>query len=335
MLKKRICIGYFIGLGDLICALPSIDSISRKKYDVTIVVHPKLREILGFFKLKSLKVIFLEKKINKSFVNALNQINNSFSQIIISPHAQYQNSSFLVPILFRILKNRDALLCGSKFQRLSFLFDQKISIQMFQPAWSREYELYYRLDLLPSKLDLPKLKIKDKVNLNKNIHQIFFHVGASKKNKTFTIKYIKDFVNYFLLMTNSSYKILISGHDGKLMKYLLDSITDNQKQRVKFIQGNLKKIIKQIRASNITLTMDSGISHLASLYSDNHILICGPTDPILVRPSNPNTKIIFNKSIDCQPCNKKRCSYSVNNCLNNIKYSHILNIIHSYNEKKI
>lgn len=335
MLKKKICIGYFSAIGDLICALPSIDGISRTKYEVSIVVHPKLRELIELFKLNSLKVIFLEKKINKNFLNAFNLINKSYSHIIISPHAQYQNSSFLVPILFKFFKNRNTVLCGSKFQRLSFLFDQKISIQMFQPAWSRERDLFYRLKLLPSKIDLPELKIKDKTKFNKKIHQFFFHVGASKKNKTFTIRYIIEFVNYFLLMTSSSYIILISGHDDKLRKCLLDSVTDNQKQRVKFIQGNLKEIIKHIRSSNITLTMDSGISHLASLYSDNHILICGPTDPSLVKPLGPNTKIIFNKSIDCQPCNKKRCSYSVNNCLNNIKYSHILNIMQSHNEKKI
>ena len=68
----------------------------------------------------------------------------------------------------------------------------------------------------------------------------------------------------------------------------------------------LSEAIAWIDASDLVISNDSGLMHVAAALGKPQVTIFGPTNEITTGPANPGARTL-NLHVDCAPCMKKRC----------------------------
>ena len=93
------------------------------------------------------------------------------------------------------------------------------------------------------------------------------------------------------------------------------------------------EVDKKLDLSNldIFITGDSGPMHIAASFEIPTISIFGPTNENETSQWMNSKSIILKKNLNCQPCMKRTCPLSHNNCMKLIKSNDVLNAINSFN----
>ena len=79
-------------------------------------------------------------------------------------------------------------------------------------------------------------------------------------------------------------------------------------------QTTLLDVAYLLSISNLAISNDSGLMHLASATNTRSISIYGATSPELTPPLTINKEIHY-KGMPCSPCFEKICKYGHYNCL--------------------
>ena len=61
-----------------------------------------------------------------------------------------------------------------------------------------------------------------------------------------------------------------------------------------------------IKESDVFISNDSGLMHVAAALGRPQVAIFGPTNPITTGPKNPNARLLYHET-SCAPCLKVRC----------------------------
>ena len=126
--------------------------------------------------------------------------------------------------------------------------------------------------------------------------------------------------------------ILLGGKDDYNKSIEISNKTSNTINKVGEI--NLNQSASIIKQSDLIITSDTGLMHIASAFNKNIISIWGNTipefgmSPYLI--DNNKSIIIENKDLKCRPCSKigyKKCPKNHFNCMNNIDVNKIINSI--------
>lgn len=309
-MREKILIGYYTGIGDLTAALPLIKKIEAS-YDLTLCISEKLKPLVVFFDLNTLKIIYFKKTLSSIFL-LKKALKKNFSRIFISPHAIKSHSSFFLPILTFLFKNSDTQVIGAFEQKNSFLFNKRLKIPMNVPIWKRDYLLFRSSKVLDNKINRKEYFLHKSEYVNKS-NNVVIHIGAGRNNKRFENSYLYNLINIF--RNNASYKIIILGLPKEILE--IQQLFKNTKKDnlINFKAESFINSINLMINSKAVITMDSGFGHIASTLGLNHFFICGPTDPKIVSPDLPNTTVIYKENIACQPCNSIHCKYKTNFCL--------------------
>ena len=91
---------------------------------------------------------------------------------------------------------------------------------------------------------------------------------------------------------------------------------------------DLRNAILALAASNVAISNDSGLMHVAAALGTPTIGIFGPTSPWHWAPLNPIAAAVQQtiEKLDCQPCHKPTCRVVHHRCMRNISAEHVLEI---------
>jgi heptosyltransferase-2 len=91
---------------------------------------------------------------------------------------------------------------------------------------------------------------------------------------------------------------------------------------------DLRNAILALAASQVAISNDSGLLHVAAALGTPSIGIFGPTSPWHWAPLNPIAAAIqqTTEQLDCQPCHKPTCRVLHHRCMRNISAAHVLEI---------
>lgn len=316
--KENILIGFYSGLGDLVCCLDSLENDSSK-FNIFLAVEYSLKDFINELYKGKFKIIFFEKSFSGLISLFISILKYKISSVYFSPHAQEKKSSFKLPLFFSFLRLLSIRLIGAKNQKLSFIFNKSLEINMKSSISQRERVFFNENNIIQERLIKRhnSKNIKEFNQNKKNINNsIFFHVGAGKKNRRFSDDYLITLIDK--LLYEDHYNLTVCGHSNEiqiLKNHFINNIN------IHFIHSSLNEACKAMLSSSVAITMDSGFAHLCAYYKHKHICIVGPAEPDLVRPYSKNTNVLFNRTELCQPCNSDLCIHEVNKCLSNIPFN--------------
>jgi heptosyltransferase-2 len=92
--------------------------------------------------------------------------------------------------------------------------------------------------------------------------------------------------------------------------------------------SDLRNAILALAASNVAISNDSGLLHVAAALGTPAIGIFGPTSPWHWAPLNRIAAAIQQsvEKLPCQPCHKPACRMLHHRCMRNIAVEHVLEI---------
>jgi len=112
-------------------------------------------------------------------------------------------------------------------------------------------------------------------------------------------------------------------------KLLIESNVSNYQNLA--AQTSIDELIYHISVLDMFVTGDSGPMHLAAAFQVPTVAIFGPTKDKETSQWMNDKSTIVKKSLDCQPCMKRKCPLKHNNCMKLIKAEEVLNAVKSLN----
>ena len=306
--EKIIVIRQHNQLGDLLAGIPLFRAIKEKypKVFLTVIASPSNYQGLSKNKFIDRLFIFDKKKlINPSFFNELNKLLKEKYDVAIVPVTV--SISFTSNLLARLADAKIRIgpetLDGKK-NKSDFFFDRRVNIDSRkhpdQNIYERSLDLVrpfgittenYRPEI---SFDDEDSKFADKfisteVKPDEGEHLIGLHIGAGKPQNRWSLQKFADLMEKI----NKEYpsKFFITG-----------SVSD--KEEISFIKGKLKvpvaffldhsisQIAALISKSDLFISNDTGIMHVAGATDVAQVSIFGPTNPFAWAPLGENKKIV-------------------------------------------
>lgn len=308
---KIIIIRQHNQLGDLLAGIPLFRAIKEKYPQVHLTVIASPSNYQGLSKNKFIDRLFIfdkKKLINPTYFNELLKLLKEEYDIAIVPVTV--SISFTSNILARLANAKIRIgpkALDGKVNKSDFFFDRRVNID-----WRKfpDQNVYERsLDLvkpfgISTKNFKPEISfdkedskhadefISGEIKLNKGEYLIGLHIGAGKPQNRWSLLKFADVIDRL----NRTYpsKFFITG-----------SISDQEE--ISFIKGKLKipvafflnhsisQIAALISKSDLFISNDTGIMHVAGATEVPQVSIFGPTNPFQWAPIGEN-KIIVKKS---------------------------------------
>ena len=318
------------GMGDLVMALPALKKLSNFG-DVDLLLsssgHVTLTDLIGKFGweiippnkkvtfLNLLKIIKLRKKYDLIFFTAgLNPLYITAMVFILSPTfslGQYYS------------------------KRLSLLthqvaHDPKSSLFLNNLNTLNEYFPLSKEDFL----DFPPTLLPEVISSRRfNSLDILIHPGCDEKNayRRWPSNNFIELINKIIESRGYEFRIgvIFGPSEEPLYQEFFDCFGDNRSVRL-FKGLKLSEVFQLIKSSRQVLTTDSGIGHLAALFSVPVTSIFGPADPRKTAPIGVYSKVICPRiNLSCMPCVKPGGQYgcSAQTCLKSISVETVFNAL--------
>lgn len=319
-----IVYGAFKGMGDLLCAAPTVTAALSYANQVILVTFPQLRELVDLVEFgphrHKLRLCVLPVSDRgptmREFLRDAAQYSPDL--IWISPHAPAATTStwktsFMMWVLKRLYWRR-AVLAGADNERLSWLFDVRVAVDRRAPYMVKEWMAYSALQLSPpAALPGPIGLIEPIARLRNQVpyYDLIIHPGASADNR----KWPWSFYAAVVARIPASQRIAVVGvpEDIEALRAVLPA--DRQ---IEFLTGSLIEAVKAIARSRVALTMDSGSMFFANSLGIPTVALFGPSDPATVLSPGSSVTPIFQVKWPCQPCGKPTCSQKSIYCMASI-----------------
>lgn len=299
MIRKKILIINLKRIGDVVLTIPLINTLKKlfPKYSIDLACHIPSNELINFcpninkvwaYNSKSLNLILL-KNISQQNYNYVFDLSGSsrssllsfftFSSNIITHKKNIDNNYFIKFIYSDILN-----VSVRNFHTTDYYLEL---IRFFDIS---SQEIYKIKSKLPSKqLNIsPKYNnlIKDIIKTFKiNSKFIIIHPGSARKEKYWQpLKWAKVIEH----IHNNNYQCVITGTKNKFELNHINEIIDHyqnltNKQNIPLINliGKLtiSELICLTQKSQMVISVDTAISHIASLLEKKQITLFGLTNP--------------------------------------------------------
>jgi len=93
-------------------------------------------------------------------------------------------------------------------------------------------------------------------------------------------------------------------------------------------QTDLALAVAILAVSDVMISNDMGLAHIAPSVGTKTFVLFGPTNPVTTRPFSPNAEVITHP-VDCSPCMLKECPID-HRCMTRIKPEYIFERILNY-----
>jgi heptosyltransferase-2 len=322
--QKIIVYAAFKGMGDLLNAAPVIASELSKGHLIKLLLFPgaALSEFVGLldFGPNRRNLSSFQLPVPGGFrkiIQFLKQMASFRANLVwISPHASREASSWKIPLLLWLVKTlywSRSILAGARDERLSVLFDLRISVDRSLPLALREWTAYSQLD--DNLGQFPGfVPFIDSITVHKShppTYDLLIAPGANAANRLWPLPHYVSLVQ----MIPSEYRIAAVGVPSDIER--LRQVLPKNRQ-IHFLAGTLEEAIRLIARSRVVLTMDSGNVHFANALNIPGIALFGKADPTSIVPQTGTMRPVYEKKFPCQPCNSAHCSQPEVYCMNSI-----------------
>ena len=305
----RILIEIPTWLGDAVMTTPAIENIIKYFPKAEVIIFGS-NEVVKIFSLnkKIAKTLIIEKSIKKYLLN-INKLKK------IDLFISFRNSIYFFLITF--------LLKPKKSHKYSKNYSKNI----------HQVEKYndYISSILGFKLKPGKIFLGDfnsKISKTKQNKLLGINPGGAYGSAK---RWHPDKFAEIAKKYSSSYDILIFGgkneiNDSKAIATYLD---DSGVKNYTNLSGetNLIQLIAKISILDLFITNDSGPMHIAAAFNIPTLSIFGPTNNYETSQWLNTKSSIAKIELDCQPCKKRECPLSHNNCMKLIKPEAVIKII--------
>ncbi len=157
--------------------------------------------------------------------------------------------------------------------------------------------------------EIIKLNSKYKIAININSEAQSRIMSIPKWAKI--IENLKREIDAYFILTGSK-------KDIKRVYWLIETIKD--KERIINLAGktNLIELARALKACDLMLSTDSGPAHLSNALNIKTIVLFGAGNEKNTAPYNKEFLKVIRINLDCSPCLKNKCRFSVPICLENI-----------------
>jgi heptosyltransferase-2 len=241
------------------------------------------------------------------------------SSIWISPHAPAADSSWRAPLLLWLIKRlfwHHAVLIGAASERLSTLFNQRLSLDRTLPLPQREWVAYRALHHnlpLPAEPPAPRFiaAITD-ARQQPPAYDLVIHPGASAANRIWP----RDRYPALLAALPTQWRIAFLGLPADIAA-VRAALPPGFSQQYTFLSGTLQQSLQVIASARRLLVMNSGTMHFAQVLGVPAVAIFGQQDPSQVI-SGDCVLPIYQVTAPCQPCGRATCNQTELYCLANL-----------------
>lgn len=293
-----VIVPFYFGLGNAVMFLPLLHRI-RLKYNghrITLLCgmnwHPEKLVPENMYD----RICFLPK--NSGFYETCRAV-QSFSDESVFFHP-YQGSHYLFLILFRIFNSGGRIIGHTGIPGLRG-FLSKVSCTEKHDLFTAEHETDRYLLLLDKAGDFPDWTGFTEKKEIESEKFILIHPSACNHQKTPKRYPPENWVSLLQMLKKLNLKVKLIG-DGAERSYCQKIIRESGSD-AENIAGNVltEKLCDTVGNSLITVGSDSGIAHIAAACGVPALVIWGPTDFNLSRPSGKNVEFL-NKKFPCSPC---------------------------------
>lgn len=344
---KNILIISLLRIGDTVVTTPAIRAIKERLPDVnlTMVILPVAYPVLKNNPFISSLIIYDKDKIRKNpiieFYKFIKIIRKKYYELGIVMDYSFRSSliAYLSGAPIRV---------GYNWLNKGFLLTHKLSLPKWvhRPGWlfKDDNSFFSEIDLKLKIIESLGIKAKDKTP------QIFI----DEKDRKFVEKFLKENeiseedlliglhpganeVSYRwnslsfaklaeILNTEYKAKIVITG--GKKDENLGKEIVDLTNIPIISVCGkfSLEETFALIERLNLLISVDTGITHIASALKIPTIVLFGPGDPRIWRPYG-NNHLLIQKDIECIACKSPYCMNSKHYCMELIKVEDVLEAV--------
>lgn len=318
--SEQWLIGFYSGIGDLVCAHPWIcrAAILNPEVKIDIAVSGAAAQIASILKWPS-NIDFLEFSFPRfgSLISSLFFVFSIFSKtydrVLNSPHPQKNRVSWKIPLLLAGLKffRRAKVTEGAIDDPFSKVYTFRYSVNRNKVLALRDGDFFRQSRILTNEMiNIDPFLMKRVIS---DTNEIGIHVGSSLSNKLWPTRNVNDFIQLFH-QRNPDYKIIIFGLSHELEPY-------KNLHNVGYIQlyrCSLKAVIDRFLGLKAVVTVDSGFMHIAAEAKMPQVALFGASSVEPHRPLNKNALVLFKKKYPCQPCDLPTCTLSHNYCMESI-----------------
>ena len=322
---ETIIYGGFKGMGDLLCAAPTIVSALSHARQVVLVLFPQVRELLDLIdfgpnghKLRvcALPVGARGPKV-REFLREISQYSPDL--IWISPHAPLTTTSaWKFPLIMWMLKRYywpRALIAGAESEQLSWLFNIRVPVDRRAPYMIREWEAYSALQLsAPAAPPRPIGLVESisRIRAQAPCYDLVIHPGAGAQNR----QWPSSFYTTLLAQIPVHCKIAVIGLAADVASIQAGAPAGRE---IHYLTGSLIDAVKGIAGARVALTMDSSSMFFANSLRIPTVALFGPSDPATVLSPGSSVTPLFEVKWQCQPCGKPVCCQKSVYCMTSIE----------------
>lgn len=330
---ETIVYGAFKGMGDLLNAAPVIASLLDSGHLVKLLIFPsgaldEFIQLLNFGPNKrNLEFVYLpvsgRVRDLKAFFSQMARIRPDL--VWISPHAPRQASSWKIPLLLWLTTKllwRQTTFAGAVSERLSSLFDMRVSVDRDLPMMQREWAAFSNLRELPNH-SFQTLTFVDRIQKLRGEpakYDLLIHPGATALNRSWPSAHYQTVVR--LIPRACRVAVLGLAHEVELLRRCLPS-----DRGIEFLTGTLEEAISAIAQARLVFCMDSGAAHFAQFLNVPAVALFGKSDPATIINRNGSVVPIYQRNFPCQPCGRAVCNQPEIYCMNRISPERVANVL--------
>jgi len=341
--KKKILILRFSSMGDILLATPvlkvlkdyfgeskcSIDWIVKRKFSNALESNSSIDNLYSFSSKKELKEIREKvKDVNYDYIFDLHKNLNSkfickaFEKEKVFKYNKRVLDRFLL-VYFKIRYKKIIPITNLYFSAI-----KSAGLNNFdETKWNLQFEI--KGDCVFEKKTLENCKIDDTL---KNRY-IVFVPGASYETKSWPKEKYRLLAEKIIKSKlDISSKIVIIGY-GKKEEEIATFISNENEDKIVNLVGklSLNESAIVIKHSNLVVSNDSGLLHLAEVFKKRVIAIFGSTNEELgFYPYSTDYKVIENSELKCRPCShfgRRKCPKKHFKCMEDISVEEVFKAI--------
>lgn len=316
----KILIIRFSSIGDIVLTTPVIRCLKTQVKDAEI--HFLSKEIFSDLLVNNPYIDKLHL-LNKSFKDTLKQLKDENFDYIIDLHNNIR--TFRVKINLRKKSASFNKLNMKKWMLVQF----KINLLPEIHIVDRYFETckYFNITNDNKGLDffIPDDEYISKNQLPKNFQDNFGVLVIGGKHFT---KQIPDTILIELCKTTKIPLILLGGKEDRIKAEQIRKQAENSDIFNACGSFSINQSASIIEQSQLVITSDTGLMHIASAFNKKIISVWGNTVPEFgmypYLPNEQKAEIIENKSLKCRPCSKigfEKCPKNHFDCMNKIDIS--------------
>ncbi|WP_341677877.1 glycosyltransferase family 9 protein [Niveibacterium sp. SC-1] len=325
-----VAIGIYSGLGDIVCALPSVMRLRASGRRVILVmsvgIHRVAAELLAQHLPPGdvLTVQWPPGKNLKSVWGLVQALRRERVQaFLVSPHPQLVHASRKLPWLMAALRGLGMRVLGAQADHRSWVYSHKVAVDRDLPIATREWQFLADLSGHRERGSFDWEPFRPQ-RVAQRSGGVLIHVGASKPNRRLPTRTVLDLIRQ--LETERPVRVVGLPAELQELKALYAESTPAPGADVAFVSGSLVQALDTLKHMDCSITMDSAFAHLAAAYGVPQVIVFGPSDPVSNRPVTfvPQTPVIQEtQKLPCQPCGLHTCELGDFRCMNLISAAQI------------